>query len=203
MDYGINQVLLTWERSRAMVSENLRSKILYTQYIWDIWDTELLYLKILRYFMQSISEILWYRNTLIENLYFEIIYTQYIYFEIQDTSVVFLLLPLGGYIWSSLCRNETYTSQGNIWGEKKGYITVIIFHLNLYKKGHYKRFYNFFWKIRRKKLTWQNWNKIQLYSCFLHWKEINFTPPEWKIYETLPQRGILLQTIWNILASSK
>ena len=59
MDYGVNHVLLTCEGSRAMASENFRSKILYTQYIWDIWDTELLYLKILRYFMQSISEILW------------------------------------------------------------------------------------------------------------------------------------------------
>ena len=41
MDYGVNHVLLTCEGSRAMASENFRSKILYTQYIWDIWDTEL------------------------------------------------------------------------------------------------------------------------------------------------------------------
>ena len=36
-------IMESWEGSRAMVSENLRSKILFTQYIWD---TELLYLKI-------------------------------------------------------------------------------------------------------------------------------------------------------------
>ena len=55
----------------------------------------------LRYFVQNIFELLRYRTTEIKKLYFKILYTKYIYnFEIQDTSVVCLLLR--SYRWEDI-----------------------------------------------------------------------------------------------------